>query len=81
MIVVPQQYRLYCVYSEFLKQFKWYCDNTELDYGSPQNKYTCTIWGVQILYSGNNTKFNEVTVTRYSGIFKSVRQWWWSYKY
>ena len=62
MTVVPQQYRLHCVYSGFFYQFKWYYENTEFNCGSPQNGYNCNIGGVQTLYSGNSTKFCTLTV-------------------
>ena len=74
MTVVPQQYRLHCVYSGFFQKFKWFYDNTELQCGSQQNGYSCNIGGVQTLYYGNSTKFRTLTVTWYaedinSGIF------------
>ena len=74
MTVVPQQYRLHCVYSGFFKQFKWFYDNTELQCGSQQNGYSCDIGGIQTLYSVNSTKFRTFTVTWYadkisSGVF------------
>ena len=74
MTVVPQQYRLHCVYSGFYNEFGWYNNNTELNCGSPQNGFSCNIGGVQTLYSGNSTKFRAFSVTWYaeeinSGIF------------
>ena len=66
MTVVPQQYRLQCVYSGFFQEFKWYYDNTGLQCGSPQNGYSCNIGGVQTLYSVNSTKFRTFTITWYA---------------
>ena len=43
MTVVPQQYRLHCVYSGFYNEFRWYNNNTELNCGSPQNGFSCDI--------------------------------------
>ena len=74
MTVVPQQYRLHCVFSGWYNNFEWYYNKTELQCGSPQNGYSCNIGGVQTVYSGNSTKFRTYTVTWYaekinSGIF------------
>ena len=66
MTVVPQQYRLHCVYSGFFREFKWYYDDTEFNCVSPQDGYSCNIGGVQTLYSGNSTKFRALTVTWYA---------------
>ena len=43
MTVVPQQYRLHCVYSGWYKEFRWYNNNSELNCGSPQNGFSCNI--------------------------------------
>ena len=43
MTVVPQQYRLQCVYSGWYNEFRWYNNNTELNCGSPQNGFSCDI--------------------------------------
>ena len=43
MTVVPQQYRLHCVYSGWYKEFRWYNNNNELNCGSPQNGFSCDI--------------------------------------
>ena len=77
MTVIPQQYRLHCVYSGFFQEFKWCYDNTELQCGSPQNGYSCNIGGLQTLYSGNSTRFRTLTITWYaedinSGIFSQL---------
>ena len=74
MTVVPQQYRLHCVYSGWYNNFEWYYNNTQLNCTSQQFGYSCQIGPVQFLYSINNTKFLALTVTWdaetiYSGIF------------
>ena len=43
MTVVPQQYRLHCVYSGWYNEFRWYNNNTELNCGSQQNRFSCKI--------------------------------------
>ena len=43
MTVVPQQYRLHCVYSGFYREFRWYNNNTELNCTSPYNGFSCNI--------------------------------------
>ena len=43
MTVVPQQYKLHCVYSGWFQEFRWYNNNSELNCGSPQNGFSCNI--------------------------------------
>ena len=43
MTVVPQQYRLQCVYTGFYNEFRWYNNNSELNCGSSQNGFSCDI--------------------------------------
>ena len=63
MTVVPQQYRLHCVYSGWYNNFEWYYNNTQLNCISQQFGYSCQIGPVQFLYGINNTMFHALTVT------------------
>ena len=77
MTVVPQQYRLQCVYSGWYREFRWYNNNSELNCGSPQNGFSCDINPTPIQNHNNPTTIRSLftfTVTWYgeeinSGIF------------
>ena len=63
MTVIPQQYRLHCVYSGWYNNFEWYYNNTQLNCASQQFGYSCQNGPIQFLYGINTTKFHALTIT------------------
>ena len=63
MTIVPQQYRLHCVYSGWYNNFEWYYNNTQLNCASQQFGYSCQNGPIKFLYGINSTKFHTLTVT------------------
>ena len=63
MTVVPQQYRLHCVFSGWYNNFEWYYNNTQHNCTLQQFGYSCQNSPFQFLYGINSTKFHALTVT------------------
>ena len=73
MTVVPQHYKLQCVYTGWssIITIQWYYNNTILNCATPPNGYSCVLSSRQTLFSQNKTYFYTLDVTWSTDVINS----------
>ena len=72
MTVVPQHYKLQCIYTGWpFPTIQWYYNNNIINCASPPNGYSCVFSSRQTLFSQNETHFYTLDVTWSTDVINS----------